>query len=374
MNSPLTGGVLAAPASGAGDTAELRQLVHDIARQAYERRFGHRGVPDELDSALWTDVETTGLTRLTTTLDLGAGPEEAAVVLHGLARWAGAVPVAETDLLAGWLAERAGIEVPDEGPLTVAIADGTLDDGRAAGQAADVPWARDCATILVVLRTPTGVLAGRLQRADATLTSRHNLAGEPRDHIEFDIPAGTFTPLEPALVDELIRRGAWARCGQIIGALDAVSLSTKAHVSERVQFGRPLGKFQSAQQALSMMAGNIERARAAATLAVGAAAEYGFGSAQTDYALTIAKVTLGRTVGPATTIAHQLHGAIGVTAEHHLWLFSMRALSWITEFGSTAHYARRIGTAVLNSENSWDVLIGNDFGQWESLNSRGAQQ
>ena len=107
------------------------------------------------------------------------------------------------------------------------------------------------------------------------------------------------------------------------------------------------------------MAGDIERARAAATLAISAAAEYGFASAQTDFAVTAAKVTVGRVADAVTTIAHQLHGAIGVTAEHPLWLATMPAQSWATDYGSPAHHARRLGRLALAATEPWDVLIGN---------------
>jgi acyl-CoA dehydrogenase len=113
------------------------------------------------------------------------------------------------------------------------------------------------------------------------------------------------------------------------------------------------------------MAGEIERARAAVTLAVAAACDYGFDAAQTDYAVTVAKVVLGRAVGPATTIAHQLHGAIGVALEHRLWLATMRAQSWITEYGSTAHHARRLGQVALSVQNPWDLIMGNDLTGWK---------
>ena len=104
---------------------------------------------------------------------------------------------------------------------------------------------------------------------------------------------------------------------------DAAADLTVAHTREREQFGRPLRAFQAVQHSLAAMAGEIERARAATTLAIAAAADYGFGSPQTDYAVTVAKVAVGRAVEPVTTIAHQLHGAIGVTrraptvAGHH---------------------------------------------------------
>ena len=144
---------------------------------------------------------------------------------------------------------------------------------------------------------------------------------------------------------------------QIIGALDAARDLTVAHTSERVQFGRPLSKFQAVQHSLAEMAGEIERARAATELAVAAATDFGFDSAATDYAVTVAKVAVGRAVGTVTTIAHQLHGAIGVTVEHRLWLFTMRARSWVDEFGTTAHYARRLGRMALTADDPWQVVV-----------------
>ena len=56
--------------------------------------------------------------------------------------------------------------------------------------------------------------------------------------------------------------------------------------------------------------------------------------------MTVAKIAAGRAVEAVPTIAHQLHGAIGVTVEHRLWLATMRARSWVDQFGTTAHYAR----------------------------------
>ena len=157
--------------------------------------------------------------------------------------------------------------------------------------------------------------------------------------------------------DELVLRGAWARCVQIIGALDAAVELANAHVRARVQFGRTLSSFQAVQHSLAAMAGEIERSRAVVALAVAAAADHGFAAEQTRHAVTVAKVVLGETVGLINTIAHQLHGAIGVTIEHPLWLYTMRAESWVAEFGSPRHYARQLGHQVLTIENPWDVVI-----------------
>ncbi|HYZ69440.1 MAG TPA: acyl-CoA dehydrogenase family protein [Mycobacterium sp.] len=330
---------------------ELKQLVDDLGRRSLEKRLGHRRLPEVLDDALWTNLEATGLSRLTAAQ--GAGPVEAAIVLTGLARHCAAVPIAETDLLAAWLADAAGLTVPGTGPLTVALADAEERDGRITGTARDVPWPE--ATVVLAART-----ADRLRLTvvdDPRIAEGHNLAGEPRGSFSFDMAAEDFLTVESSMADELSRRGAWARCQQMIGALDAARDLTVAHTGERVQFGQPLRKFQAVQHSLAAIAGEIERARAAATLAVAAAFNYGFNHATTDYAVTVAKVAVGRAVGPVTTIAHQLHGAIGVTIEHRLWLATMRARSWVGEFGTTGHYARRLGRMALAADDPWDIVV-----------------
>jgi acyl-CoA dehydrogenase len=317
---------------------ELAQLVDELC----DRSTG---------GELWRNLEDTGLARLTSRQ--GAGPAEAAIVLSGLARHAAAVPIAEADLLAVWLADKAAVSIPDTGPLTVAVADATEIDGRLRGIARDVPW--PLSTVVLAVRTADALHVAVVE--DALTLDGRNLADEPRGSITFDMAAGDMHAVDPGVADELIRRGAWARCNQIVGALDAACDLTVAHTGERVQFGRPLSKFQAVQHSLAAMAGEIERARAATALAVTAAADYGFAHPATDYAVTAAKVAVGRAVNPVTTIAHQLHGAIGVTAEHRLWRTTMRARSWVDEFGTTTQYARRLGRMALAADDPWDVVV-----------------
>ena len=217
-----------------------------------------------------------------------------------------------------------------------------------------MPWPRSAA-VLLAARTADALHVAVVD--DPDVVDGHNLAGEPRGSFAFELPADRFAPVRPGRRRRAVRRGAWARCVQTIGALDAAADLTVAHTRERQQFGRPLSAFQAVQHSLAAMAGEIERARAATTLAIAAAADYGFGSAKTDYAVTVAKVAVGRAVEPVTTIAHQLHGAIGVTREHQLWLATMRARSWVDDFGSTAHYARRLGRMALAADDPWDVVV-----------------
>ncbi|GLP81124.1 acyl-CoA dehydrogenase family protein [Mycobacterium antarcticum] len=331
---------------------ELEQLIEEIGQRSADARVGRHGLPEAFDDDLWRVLETSGLTRLTSAQ--GAGPAEAAVVLGGLARHAAAVPIAETDVLAAWLAATAELTVPDDGPLTVAVADVEPHGDRITGTALNVPWPA-AGPVVLAARSADATFVAVLDRASATT---HNLAGEPRGDVPFDLSTADVIRLPRDVADELQRRGAWARCVQIVGAFDAAVHLTAAHTRERKQFGRPLSAFQAVAHSLAAMIGEVEQARAATTLAIAAANEHGFDSPRADVAVTVAKVTVGRAVGPVTTIAHQLHGAIGVTAEHQLWLATMRARSWADEFGTTGQHAARLGRMALGADEAWALVVG----------------
>lgn len=353
--SVLSGGIFSATDANDED-AELRALVDDLARRSYNGSLGRREVPDHLDTELWRALEETGLARLSTTPDSEAGPRELAVVLYGLARHACAAPVAETDGLTGWLAQRIDLDLPN-GPSTVALVSAEADGNRIRGTATQVPWARE-STVVVAVRGDNKLRVAKLDTDDVTLHPAHNLAGEPRDTLSFDMPLDSMLDVSASVADELATRGAWSRCVQIIGALDAAAALTVEHTRQRLQFGRSLSSFQSVQQSLASIAGDIERARAAVEIAIAAADEYGFDSSYAVHAVAVAKVTVGRAVGPVTTVAHQLHGAIGVTREHPLWLFTLRAQSWVGDYGNTNQHARRLGRSTLEADDPWTFITG----------------
>jgi acyl-CoA dehydrogenase len=80
--------------------------------------------------------------------------------------------------------------------------------------------------------------------AEAPNVDGHNLVGEPCGSITFDIAANESQVVDLSVADELTRRGAWARCIQIVGAFDAACGLTVAHTGERVQFGRRLSNLR----------------------------------------------------------------------------------------------------------------------------------
>ena len=113
--------------------AQLEQTLEQVFSTAAGL---HEGSTDlHFDRALWSTLAELGFTRLTSVAS-GAGWIEAAGLLRAAGRHAAAVPVAENDVLAGWLVEQAGL--PDDQSVirTSCIVD-------VFGDAADVPWASE---------------------------------------------------------------------------------------------------------------------------------------------------------------------------------------------------------------------------------------
>ncbi|MFF7945134.1 acyl-CoA dehydrogenase family protein [Nocardia gamkensis] len=346
--------------SAADEYGDLRELVDDIAGKFCSAATDNHVVPQRFDAQLWRALDETGLSSLATSADAGAGPTEVAIVLYGLARHAAAVPIAETDLLAKWVATRAGIELT-VGPASVAIAVDPANGGS-VGTVDAVPWARDCQDVVLVAVGNHATRVGLLGVDVNDLVLNHNLAGEPRDGIETTVSAEQLATIDSSVGRELLTRGAWARCVQVVGALDAAASLTVTHTRERVQFGRSLSAFQAVQHSLAAMAGEIERARSSVDAAVATASAYGFGDERTELAVAVAKIVLGQVVLPVTTTAHQLHGAIGVTREHPLWLFTLRAQSWLDDYGSPRRFAQQLGSLALHCDDPWRFITGDHHG------------
>lgn len=146
---------------------------------------------------------------------------------------------------------------------------------------------------------------------------------------------------------------AFARSAQIAGALDAALALSVAYVNERQQFGRPLGKFQAVQQSLASFACEAAAANCAA---MGAAQALDHGAA--EFEIAAAKLRANRAVELGTTVAHQVHGAIGFTEEYALHHLTRRLWQWRSEFGNDAHWSGRLGESVIEAgaEAFWPDL------------------
>jgi len=136
------------------------------------------------------------------------------------------------------------------------------------------------------------------------------------------------------------------------GAMSRVFEMTLQYCNDRVQFGKSLGKFQAVQHQLSVMAEH--------TAAASIAAEAAFQGAENTPSLLTAAMAKSRTSEAAVlvaSVAHALHGAIGVTEEYDLQLLTRSLHEWRTAHGSEAYWNTVIGQQVLASEMSLSDFV-----------------
>lgn len=145
----------------------------------------------------------------------------------------------------------------------------------------------------------------------------------------------------------LLRLGALCDAGQMAGAMAAVLDLTTNYAKERSQFGRPISGFQAIQQQISVLAEEAAAAGAAAQLAFSHPLD-----SITDEIVAVAKITAGEAAATVAGIAHAVHGAIGISHEHDLHLYTTRLHAWRLANGSAAYWAGRLGEAFLGREQS----------------------
>lgn len=339
-------------------------LVHDTAL----RLFADLSTPAVVNAAeagtwpavLWDAVEEAGFLDVLGADGAGVpeGIEDAVAVLRAAGRLAAPIPLAET-MLARWLAARAGLALL-EGPvgLIVETPDQHFELGadgkslRFAGAAAAVPWARDARGILVSTRAATAVLMPALTE----ISPGRNLAGEPRDTVTFDLilqPGAVAAAPAGAGAATAFRLGALFRAAQMAGALEVALELAVTYANDRVQFGRPIGKFQAIQQQLAIAAEQV----AAAGVAV-AAAGSAILNGDIEFAAASAKLRVGEAAGKVCDIVHQVHGAIGFTHEHRLHHLTRRLWSWRDEFGVESQWALDLGRLMIaeGADGLWPFL------------------
>jgi len=288
------------------------------------------------------------------------------VIARAAGRHCVPLPVTET-MLAAWLLAQGGLPVP-EGPLTFAPALQPADALEAetfTARLGDVPWGRHARHVVVVAERGTRVLIGCADVADARHETAHNLALEPRDVLRFE-RATLAARGEAALPSRIVEHyGAMLRTAQMAGALDAILDMSVQYAGERVQFGRPIARFQIIQQELARLAGLVAAAGSAAEVAFRAASEARPEAAgrvgspgDPTFEIAAAKVVVGDAAEQGPRIAHQVHGAIGFTYEHALHFATRRLWAWRTEFGTPERWAERLGAHVLRAgaEALWPTV------------------
>lgn len=306
------------------------------------------------DPDLWRALDELGLVRLTgaeSSGGSGAGWYEAAELLTAAARHGVRIPLPEHDLLACWLLEAAGMPA-DDAVRTV----GVLGDGTSASA---VPWASEADRIVLAWRSGDDYLVADVDTSDVSITNGSNMIGEPRDTVAVDPATLAGVGVSASVIEQLQLKSALVRAIQVCAALDrALELSIE-HVMSRIQFGRPLAKFQTVQNLVADMAAEAALARAATEAALTAAVYSDWSADNLAFLVAAARSCTGHAASLVVRNAHQAHGAIGTTVEHRLHEFTRAALAWRSEFGSVRYWDERLSDAARQAGGKalWPLIV-----------------
>ena len=318
-------------------------------------------------SDLWQALDEAGVLLATVPEEsggLGLGLDEAAFIARVVAAHAAPVPIAET-LLAHWLWHQAsGPQVQPEAPsshrLTLHVADAATESANGiSAHLARVAWARHVDEVLLVIPKGQGCELVRVAlpgNARVTITGAVNLADEPRDTVVLDAAAAPISARRTLAMPagDVQALFALMRAAQIVGAMEAAVALTVQYANERVQFGRPLGKFQAIQHHIAGMAELLASAAVALEQAAATASDPG-----RRPLLWIAKALASESAGEIASASHQVHGAIGFTREYRLQPLTRRLHSWREECGNEAVWFEKLGALTLHNgaDALWPWLI-----------------
>lgn len=317
-----------------------------------DRLFGDLAERGDDPAGGWRSIERLGLADLFRAEAEGgmAGSWcDAEPVFRLIGYHALSLPIGET-MIARRLLSGAG-EMP-EGAIAIGKGRGELSDaGNFTGDVRALTGSAVDAWLLAVIESVDGDVCLLIDpgyakdRRDAA-----NVAGEPRATFAFDgVPARWA---EGVSRDAILQSMAFLSTAQTAGALAACLERCIRYSQERSQFGRELRRFQAIQHQIALIA-----EEAAAIAAASASAAVALDRGEAAFEVACAKLRANQATGACALIAHQVHGAIGITEEFDLHRFTNRLWAWRSEFGNDRFWAQRLGRHMLAAPSSpWKTI------------------
>jgi acyl-CoA dehydrogenase len=229
----------------------------------------------------------------------------------------------------------------------------------ASGVARNVTYGRVAASFVALWHDGAQWRVADVPAVRAVVSHARNLAGEPSDTVELaleDLGAGAV--VDPETAEQLRLRGALARCAQVVGGMERVLELVLAHVNQREQFGRAIGRFQGVQFLVADIATEAALARAATDTAVARAAGSDWQHPDMLFTVAVAASCVGHASSVVVRNAHQVLGAIGTTLEHELHVLTKPILVRRSEFGSVHEWDRAVTALAVSAggEGLWPLI------------------
>jgi len=301
--------------------------------------------PGALDRGAWDRLAGTGvLATLVPEADDGLGLDERALalVLEEAGRAGMPHPLVESAAVAAPLvAGSPAGQAAGPGPAGVPDAHGlgmvaTDLGGPHVPCAADADWLllRDAASGALHLVDPAAAVLTPIATVDRARRAAT---------VDWQPASGSLVTDDPAAVDLAFDRGAFGTAAVLVGLAQRMLDLTVAYVSERRQFGVPVGSFQAVKHRLADALKDLAFARPAVHRAAHSLAT-GAGTRSRDVSMAKAMASdAARLVGRQ---ALQCHGAIGYTVEHDLHLYLKRTWALAAAWGDAAWHRDRVARAI----------------------------
>jgi len=317
----------------------LTRLLEQISTPSVIRQIEAGGSAKDL----WDSIETSGFldTLVPEAQDgAGLGLTEAFPLLMAAGRFAVPAPLAQTMLARACLAQ-AGVPAP-AGAIALLGQMPTTEPG--APLHAVVPFGRVAEWLLTTIDDQAYLLP-------LTQGTQFESVGHGCLSVAVRWSTGLNEMTEaravPVAQDDIESLAAVSYAAQIAGAADRVLEMTLDYVNQRTQFGKPIGKFQAVQNQISIMAERVWVSRMAAQLACQ--------SEDWRARPLLAAVGKARTSEAAAIVAdisHAMHGAIGITEEYDLQLYTRKLREWRHAAGAETYWESRIGEALLRQNGT----------------------
>lgn len=231
-------------------------------------------------------------------------------------------PITE-ESVARWACMTSGHPMPEN--ATVGATRGPV--GRQPGEA-DVclPWA-DRSDHAIVCTDDNRAWLVRLDSLPRVQTD--DMAGVRVGVVHWDSAArGCAVSLDVPAAKVLARRTV-LRAASLVGASRGALELTRAYVQRREQFDAPLVRMPAVARNLALMRAQLVQANAALAGAVTTLEDAGADDVETlPDAVLVAEAIVGSASGEVARLAHQLHGAIGITDEYPLAQLTRAIWAW----------------------------------------------
>jgi hypothetical protein len=158
--------------------------------------------------------------------------------------------------------------------------------------------------------------------------------------VEAATDAAAFVPLERAAWDRAVAGAQRALAHQLLGGSRAMLELARAHARARVQFGRPIARFQAVRHRLAESLVAIEALDAALSAAAS--------TPRRETAL-LAKAVAGRTARTVGAHCQQVLAGIGFTTEHPFHRYLKRSIVLDGLLGSSDELVPAIGRELLEA-------------------------